>query len=265
LQAARFTEAGRSLRVSVNLSARQFQQSDLPKSVEQALRVSGVSPELLDIEITETTLVNIKQSRETLRRLKDLGVRLSVDDFGIGYSSLSYLRTLPLDVLKIDRLFVNDLGQDHKGESVVLRLVELAHDLGLEVIAEGVENEAQRSRLQRMGCDAMQGYLFSPPTTAADVIGLVENAERSHSSNVLPLVAASSDISLSPLIAALSNSPVTEQASEALPTRVATVSTTGKPTKTARSKSGRTRADVAQGVEEAVLVLSRGRWKDGSG
>lgn len=177
-QASLWYQAGRRLRVSVNLSARQFAQVDLPDLVQSALNDTGLPPELLDIEITESTLVKIKEATETLHRLKAIGVRLSVDDFGIGYSSLSYLRTLPLDVLKIDRSFVIDLGEDRRGEAVVQKLVELSHDLGLEVIAEGVETEAQRRTLGKMRCDLIQGYLFSPPTTAAEVEVLADEAAR---------------------------------------------------------------------------------------
>ncbi|MDX1932569.1 MAG: EAL domain-containing protein [Capsulimonadales bacterium] len=173
-QGARWQRAGRDWRVSVNLSARQFEQVNLPEQVRHALRESRFPADLLDLELTETTLLRGSDAPAMLKRLKDLGVRLSVDDFGIGYSSLAYLRKFPLDVLKIDRLFVTDMTEDRKSEALVRALIELAHEMDLEVIAEGVETELQRSMLTGLQCDGMQGYLVSPPIAAREIEPLAD-------------------------------------------------------------------------------------------
>jgi diguanylate cyclase (GGDEF)-like protein/PAS domain S-box-containing protein len=177
-QAAYWQRNGRFYRMSVNLSARQFELKDLPERVAQALSASQMAPQYLDLELTETTLLRGLSAAESLQRLKDRGVRLSVDDFGTGYSSLSYLRHFPLDVLKIDRSFVQGLAEDRKSEAVVRALIELAHGVGLEVIAEGVETEMQRTALVAMNCDAMQGYLVSAPTTARELEAIADRGLR---------------------------------------------------------------------------------------
>ena len=174
-QASSWLRQGREFRMSVNLSARQFEQKDLAERVASALRTSRLPADMLDLELTEGTLMRGTEAADTLRRLKALGVRLSVDDFGTGYSSLAYLKQFPLDVLKVDRSFVIGLAEDHKSEAMVRALIELAHGVDLEVIAEGVETEAQRGVLVRMGCDAIQGYLVSPPTTPAEVESIADS------------------------------------------------------------------------------------------
>ncbi len=172
-QAARWVEAGAPLRVSVNLSGRQFDQNWIVELIKEVLREADLPAEYLDIEMTEGMLVKGDNVKQRLKDLKALGVRLSIDDFGTGYSSLSYLRTFPLDVLKIDRSFVTPIGEDPKGEAMVRALVELGHACEMEVIAEGVETEAQRDTLRALGCDAMQGYLVSQPTSAREIDLLV--------------------------------------------------------------------------------------------
>ena len=173
-QGAQWFEQGYPLRVSVNLCAREFSQPDLADQVAAVLERTGLPPHLLDIELTERTLVRDGVASETLHDLHHLGVRLSVDDFGTGYSSLSYLRTLPLDVMKIDKSFINGLGSgDSKSDAVVHALIELARGIELEVIAEGVETDAQRTALIALGCDIIQGYLFSRPLPAHAVADLV--------------------------------------------------------------------------------------------
>ncbi|MBC8102278.1 MAG: EAL domain-containing protein [Cytophagales bacterium] len=175
-QAVRWELDGVPLRVSVNLSAHQFQQGGLVDAVAAALRDTGLPANCLDLELTEGTLLQEKEALMILNALKKLGVRLSVDDFGTGYSSFSYLRTFPFDVLKIDRSFITDLVEDRKSEIVVRNLVGMAHGIGLEVVAEGVETELQRNTLASMGCERFQGYLFSPPTTAAEVLALARRS-----------------------------------------------------------------------------------------
>jgi EAL domain-containing protein (putative c-di-GMP-specific phosphodiesterase class I) len=160
--------------VSVNLSAVQFRQKDLEQMVGSALDATGLRPEYLELEVTETSIMHdIAEVRGTLDRLKARGVQLSVDDFGTGYSSLGYLKRLPLDRLKIDRSFVKDVTVDSDDAAITAAIVAMARTLGLKTIAEGVETEAQLKFLKSLGCDEGQGYYFSrplPPEALADFV-----------------------------------------------------------------------------------------------
>ena len=150
--------------VSVNLSAAQFAQADLVETVVRALDAAGVSPSQLQIELTETMLMgDLARGLEVLRQLREHGVALAIDDFGTGYSSLNYLKRLPISCLKIDRSFVRDLNDDPRDAAIVRSTVALAHNLGLSVVAEGIENAEQRDVLVSFGSDELQGYLYSPP------------------------------------------------------------------------------------------------------
>jgi diguanylate cyclase (GGDEF)-like protein len=164
-QLAAWRAAGRpALRVTVNLSARQFADPDLITVVGDALSRAGLPADALWLEITESVLMEeVDDSAETLRALKRLGVHLSVDDFGTGYSSLSYLKRFPVDLLKIDRSFVDGLGTDPDDGAIVLAIVSLAKALRLGVVAEGVEHPWQLEALQGLGCNAVQGYLLGRP------------------------------------------------------------------------------------------------------
>ena len=156
-----------NVRMAVNLSARQFAQNDLVAMITAVLQHSGLDPSLLEIEITESLMMaDVEQAVATLGDLKRLGVRVSVDDFGTGYSSLYYLKRFPIDVLKIDRSFVRDIANDAGDAAIVAAIISLAHSLGLSVVAEGVEQQAQLSSLARCGCNTIQGYLISPPMHA---------------------------------------------------------------------------------------------------
>ena len=129
---------------------------------------TAVSPDRIDLEITENLLIeNTDTALDVLKRLHALGVHISMDDFGTGYSSLSYLKLFPLSVLKIDRSFVTDLGSDRGDETLVRAIISMAHDLGLRVIAEGVEAESHESFLKDKDCDYLQGFLFSEPVPDA--------------------------------------------------------------------------------------------------
>jgi len=153
-------------RIAVNLSARQL-QGDLVETVRRALALTGIDPSGIELELTERMLmVDTERAIEMMDGLAALGVRLSLDDFGTGYSSLAYLKRFPLDKLKIDRSFVADLPDDRSGIAIVEATLALAHSLGLTVIAEGVETDAQFAFLRRAGCAECQGYLFSPPVPA---------------------------------------------------------------------------------------------------
>jgi diguanylate cyclase (GGDEF)-like protein/PAS domain S-box-containing protein len=150
--------------IAVNVSVRQFRHPDFVDEVMSAILRSGIEPRKLKLELTESLLADgIEVTITKMGSLKDMGVTLSLDDFGIGYSALSYLKRLPLDQLKIDREFVKDILTDANDAAIARTIIGLAHSLGLDVIAEGVETEAQRAFLARQGCDQYQGYLFSQP------------------------------------------------------------------------------------------------------
>lgn len=158
--------------VSVNLAARHFRLPKLVDRVDSLLQAYGLPPRLLELEITESTLLEVSsQTTETLRALEQLGVGLALDDFGTGYSSLSYLKRLPLTALKIDQSFVRDLVTDSDDRTLAATIVTLGHYMDLVVVAEGVETEEQRSILFEQGCDLAQGYLFGRPVPASEFIG----------------------------------------------------------------------------------------------
>jgi len=154
----------RDLRLSVNVSARQFHQPDFVKYVRQSLLASGADPARLKLELTEgVVLDNVDNVVSRMRQMSALGVGFALDDFGIGYSSLSYLKRLPLDQVKIDQSFVRDIPGDPNGVAIVRAILAMSHSLGLDVIAEGVETEEQRDFLAQHNCQGYQGYLFSKP------------------------------------------------------------------------------------------------------
>jgi diguanylate cyclase (GGDEF)-like protein len=164
----------RGLTVSVNLSARQLAQRDIAETVALALQEAEADPAGLVIELTETVLLDdVEQAARTLGALRDIGVLLSMDDFGTGYSSLTYLRRFPLDIVKVDRSFVNQLGTDSRDASIVEMVVTLAHGLELDVVAEGVETEEQLGALASMGCQYAQGFLFARPQPASQASKLL--------------------------------------------------------------------------------------------
>ncbi len=164
--------AGRGLRVAVNISGRHLQQGDLVSDVRNALLHSGLEPENLVIELTESTIMqNTEVNLERFRELKALGVRLAIDDFGVGYSSLSYLHRFPIDILKIDRAFVSRMTETEGGPELARAVVMLGTTLGLETIAEGIENEDQVSTLLDLGCVAGQGFLFAGASSLEVVAG----------------------------------------------------------------------------------------------
>ena len=163
-----------AIKVAVNVSKAQFMAGDLCSVLRLALFDTGVVAGQLVVELTESALMDdVAAGMAQMHELKALGVTLSIDDFGTGYSSLSYLKQFPLDELKIDRSFVCDLPGGHADVAIVRTVVELGHSLGMSVIAEGVETEAQRECLQRLGCDRYQGYLFSKPVPEEDFLRLL--------------------------------------------------------------------------------------------
>ncbi|MFZ6843642.1 sensor domain-containing protein [Undibacterium sp. RuTC16W] len=159
----------RKLRISVNVSALQFQQSDFVDNVAKALADAGLTPDCLELELTESILIrDVEEAIIKLESLSVLGIKLAIDDFGTGYSSLSYLKRFPISKLKIDRSFVMHLPDDESDVAIVTAIISLAHALKLRVIAEGVETEEQRTQLKTLGCDELQGYLYSPALSVHD-------------------------------------------------------------------------------------------------
>jgi EAL domain-containing protein (putative c-di-GMP-specific phosphodiesterase class I) len=162
--------------MSVNLSARQLSRPDLAETIEAILKETGLEGSCLTLDVTETVYVRtLVGNTATLDSLRDLGARISIDDFGVGYSSLAYLKRLPADALKIDRSFVKGLGEDVEDTAIVHMIIELAHTLGLEVIAEGVETEEQARLLREMGCDLAQGYHFARPRPPEEIPTLLSS------------------------------------------------------------------------------------------
>ncbi len=166
--------SGTPLRVSVNLSARQLEQEGLSSEVSRVLEDTGLSADLLDLEITESVAMkNVERTVIALKELKDLGARITLDDFGTGYSSLSYLKKFPIDTIKLDQSFVRDLTQDPNDAAIARAAIVMAHELKLRIIAEGVETEEQLDFLTAHGCDALQGYLYSPAVPAEEYRALL--------------------------------------------------------------------------------------------
>jgi len=161
------------LQLAVNVSARQFRQSDFVEQVLAVVKTSGIDAHLLKLELTESLVLdNIEKSIATMQALRDMGIRFSMDDFGTGQSSLTYLRRLPLDQLKIDQSFVRDISRDEGGAAIVKTIIVLAQNLGMEVIAEGVETTQQQEFLEQNGCYLHQGYLFGKPVPIEDFVKL---------------------------------------------------------------------------------------------
>ncbi len=164
----------KGLLISVNLSSNQFSQPDLCAHVRRILDDTGLDAKFLKLEITETVVIeNPESAGEMLRQLRALGVRVCLDDFGTGYSSLSYLLRFPIDTLKIDRSFVNGIGSGAENASIVKTIVALAHNMGMDVTAEGVETQAQLDHLKSLKCETAQGYFFSKPVDATKAFALI--------------------------------------------------------------------------------------------
>ena len=178
-QAAEWYNKGWPLRVAVNVSALQFKQNSFVERVIKVLLDAGLPPQYLELELTETILVgDAHLITLNLQRLSDYGIQLSIDDFGTGYSSLGYLKRLPIHRLKIDRSFVTDLSTEEGDRAIIHAVVNLAHSLRLQVIAEGVENLEQRQFLLESQCDEYQGYLCSPALPPAQLETLLQGKTR---------------------------------------------------------------------------------------
>jgi EAL domain-containing protein (putative c-di-GMP-specific phosphodiesterase class I) len=175
-QARAWVDAGLPpVTMSVNVSARQFEEARLVERVAAALRDSRLAPELLELEVTESLIMrDLQKSVARMRELEAMGVALSIDDFGTGYSSLSSLKSFPISRLKIDKSFVRELADNPDDQAIAMAVISLGHKLNLRVIAEGVETEQQRDFLRANECDEMQGYLFSKPVTADAIVDMLE-------------------------------------------------------------------------------------------
>ncbi len=166
-----------SLTTSVNLSIEQFREPNLVRELAEVLRETGLDPGCLQLEITESVVADdVEYAVGLLQKLRGLGVRLAMDDFGKGYSSLASLQRFPFDDLKIDRAFVDGLGEDDQDEAIVQLVIDLAHALGMTAIAEGVETPEQLGRLRDMRCEQGQGYYFSKPLTGEAAATLLANS-----------------------------------------------------------------------------------------
>jgi EAL domain-containing protein (putative c-di-GMP-specific phosphodiesterase class I) len=176
-QMVRWADAGHApIPVSVNISGRHIQRANLVEPVQAALNGFKLDPHLLELELTETVLMqNLGATLPLLQSLKDLGVSISVDDFGTGYSSLSYLKRLPIDTLKIDRSFVRELETSPDNAAIVAAIIAMSKSLKLRVVAEGVETQGQMTRLFDQGCQLMQGFLFSPAVPGEDFPSLTSS------------------------------------------------------------------------------------------
>jgi EAL domain-containing protein (putative c-di-GMP-specific phosphodiesterase class I) len=170
------------LTLAVNVSAKQFRQADFVAEVRQVLQKTGAKPSLLKLELTESTVLeNVEDAINKMHELRSLGVSFSVDDFGTGYSSLQYLKRLPLDQIKIDQTFVRDIASDPNDATIVKTIIAMAKALGFQVIAEGVEFEAQVIFLEWCGCQSFQGYLFCKPMPLGQFEGFLRVGSKRNS------------------------------------------------------------------------------------
>ncbi|MCB1716444.1 MAG: EAL domain-containing protein, partial [Candidatus Competibacteraceae bacterium] len=179
-QARHWHEAGLpTFTLAVNISSVQFLQQDFAESVNTILNETRLEPTRLVLEITEGALIqNTTRTHALLQTIKARGVNLAIDDFGTGYSSLTYLKTFPVDILKIDRSFVQDMTADHASAELVFAIIALARALGLRTVAEGVETAEQLALLQTQQCDEVQGYYFSRPLPEAAITALLQENKR---------------------------------------------------------------------------------------
>lgn len=160
----------RQVRIAVNISPKQFQTGAFAENAKHIIAKHGIHPSSFEVEITESALMNMKDTLSTLQKLKAIGVTISVDDFGTGYSSLSYLKQYPIDIIKIDRSFIKDIEIDEKNEAIAKTIINLAHNLGMQVIAEGVEKDLQAKILKEADCHKAQGFLFSKAVPASEIV-----------------------------------------------------------------------------------------------
>jgi len=173
-----------SAKVAVNLSAKQFADPDLAQRIRNVIEISQLPPECLELEITESTLMDdVESAIGIMQEIKKTGVSIAIDDFGTGYSSLAYIKRFPIDVLKVDRSFVMDIPEDQNDMAITAAVIAMAHKLSLEVVAEGVETQDQLHFLRRNNCDEGQGYLFSRPLSLGQLHQFLRDNERQRQAN----------------------------------------------------------------------------------
>ncbi|MBU1187327.1 MAG: EAL domain-containing protein, partial [Acidobacteria bacterium] len=178
-QAKRWQDAGfPSMKMSVNISGRQFRQHNMVEQVAETLRITRIDATCLELELTESVLLQTEVTTKVLNDINSLGVQLSIDDFGKGYSSLSYLKKLPIRKLKIDQTFVEGITKDASDREIVKAIISMSHSLNIRVLAEGVETLEQLTFLKESGCDEAQGYLFCRPQPAEDLEKILSKTER---------------------------------------------------------------------------------------
>ena len=189
-QSVSWQNAGRvPVKMAVNVSARQLAEPGFVQFVQHTLSESGLSPEMLELELTETTLMEyMDEALPRLRKLRDLGITMAIDDFGTGYSSLSYLQKLPVSSVKIDQSFVREISDTSTNTIPVIQaIVDLAHGMGLHVVAEGVETELQLHTLRVLGCDTLQGYLLGRPSRPSEIEALMRTTTGTTTDSLLIL------------------------------------------------------------------------------
>ncbi len=159
----------KSLLIAVNLSVIEFNQPDFIHKIVNFIAVNDLEPHYLELELTESMIMqDVNRAIATMSKLQSLGVKIAIDDFGTGYSSLIYLKNLPINTLKIDRYFIHNVANDPQKSAITKALIQMAHNLNLDVVAEGVETEAELAFLRQHNCNSMQGFLFSRPLPAAE-------------------------------------------------------------------------------------------------
>ena len=163
------------IRIAVNISASYFLDPDFLPTIKNTIQQTGITSTQLELEVTETVVQTNEQNLEVFRELKEIGVVIAIDDFGTGYSSFASLKHLTVDSLKIDKFFIDDMIVDRKSQLLIASMIEMGHNLGHTIVAEGVETMEQCRQLQKLGCDMAQGYLFSKPVSAQKISTLLSS------------------------------------------------------------------------------------------
>jgi EAL domain-containing protein (putative c-di-GMP-specific phosphodiesterase class I) len=166
------------LTIAVNISPSFFLNNDIVLLVKQVLKDTGIKPCFLELEVTENVMQTDPKNLSAFKELKELGVRLAIDDFGVGYSSFASLKHIKIDTIKIDKYFIDDMLNDHNTKYLITSMIDIAHNFGYEIVAEGVETKEQLITLRELGCDIVQGHLFSKPVSESELLawlaGLVD-------------------------------------------------------------------------------------------
>jgi EAL domain-containing protein (putative c-di-GMP-specific phosphodiesterase class I) len=257
-QSKAWLDAGlRVPRMTVNVSGKQFHAPQMTETVVSALKASGLAPQYLGIELTESAVMgNAERHIRTLHELKALGVTLSIDDFGTGYSSLSYLKRFPLDELKIDRSFVSGVDTDPDNAAIVIAIIAMAHCLGLSVVAEGVETQAQLEFLKSKACDECQGFLFAKPMSA-DLFGKLLAGSAAKPEPAKPAPATMVATKPAEPKAAAEPAPTPKRAEPAPPAKTAEPATAAKPAQPAAGAKPAKSAAAALTKTQPIKTLAQ--------